>query len=387
MVRVAGVALPPEKRREVIRLAAKGWKQRDIVDAVDVSKGAVWWILKPFGGVIRPEDWTPSEARLSLDDRVNIKIWLNDGEPFAEIGRRLGRATSTISREVGGKAGRGGYTPMHAHRRARDNARRPKPTKLAANPALCARVAADLEAWWSPELIAGRLRRDFPDDPEMWVSHETIYKSLFVQSRGELRKELARCLRTGRTARRPRNRKRGGSGRIPDMIMISDRPPEIEDRAVPGHWEGDLLVGANNKTAIGTLVERTSRFTLLLHLPDGATAASVGRAATETIQALPDAMRRSLTWDQGKEMAGHVQFSIDTDVQVYFCDPHSPWQRGTNENTNGLLRQYLPKGTDLSTATREDLDAIAASLNNRPRKVLDFMTPLEKFTEIVASTG
>jgi IS30 family transposase len=230
------------------------------------------------------------------------------------------------------------------------------------------------------------LRDEFPDDPEMWVSHETIYKSIYVQGRGELRKELARCLRTGRAQRRSQGRMEK-RGTIPDMVMISERPAEVEDRAVPGHWEGDLIMGAGNKSAIGTLVERSTRFVMLLHLPERQTAHEVRRAMTTKIQTLPVALRRSITWDQGKEMSQHVQFSIDTAVDMFFCDPHSPWQRGSNENTNGLLRQYFPKGTDLSVHTEADLDAAADSLNGRPRQTLGWMTPSEKLAELVATTG
>jgi IS30 family transposase len=383
--------LSPETRRAVIRLAAKGRSYRQIIAEAGVSMGAVTLITKPLGGVIRPEMWSvPKEGekqkRLSINDRIDIKVWLEAGASFAEIGRRLERATSTVSREVGGVGSRAGYQPMAAHRRAWERSRRPKLTRLAANPRLCARVVEDLQALWSPEEISGRLRRELPDDPEMSVSHETIYKSLFVQGRGELRRELTRCLRTGRTARKPRGRI-DHRGRIADMVSISERPAEAADRAVAGHWEGDLIIGAGNRSAVGTLVERTSRFTVLLYLPDDHTAASVQAAATEAILALPETLRRSLTWDQGREMAGHAGFTMDTGVQVYFCDPRSPWQRPSNENTNGLLRQYMPKGTDLSAHDRAALDVIADRLNRRPRKILDYMTPSEKFAELVASTG
>jgi IS30 family transposase len=275
---------------------------------------------------------------------------------------------------------------MAAHRRAAERARRPKVTRLGANEELCRQVVENLLRLWSPEEIAGRLRRQFPDDQAMWVSHETIYKSLYIQGRGELRKELTRCLRTGRSKRQHRGRTER-RGRIVDMVRIRQRPPEVADRAVPGHWEGDLLMGAQGRSAVGTLVERTSRLTMLLHLPEDHTAGSVRAAATETILALPQALRRTLTWDQGREMADHVSFTVDTGVQVYFCDPHAPWQRGTNENTNGLLRQYLPKGTDLLVHSKTELQAIADSLNGRPRKALGYMTPSEKFAELVASTG
>ena len=243
-----------------------------------------------------------------------------------------------------------------------------------------------LEAWWSPEEISDRLRIEFPDDPMMRVSYETIYRSLFVEGRGELRRELSRCLRSGRAKRRPRSRiERRGS--IPNKVMITDRPAEADDRAVPGHWEGDLVLGAMNRSAVGTLVERTTRFVMLLHLPDGREAEKVNAAMQSAITRLPERLQRSITWDQGREMSSHERFTIDTGIQIYFCDPHSPWQRGANENTNGLLRQYMPKGTDLSIHSAEGLALIADSLNRRPRKALGFMTPVEKLAEVLALTG
>jgi transposase, IS30 family len=246
------------------------------------------------------------------------------------------------------------------------------------------RVVEDLERLWSPEQIARRLRREHVDDDAMTISHETIYKSLYVQGRGELRRELTRCLRTGRTQRSNRNRIEH-RGKIKDMVLISQRPPEIEDRAVPGHWEGDLILGKNGNSAIGTLVERTTRFVLLLHLGEGRSAEQVRDAMTVQIATLPAALRRSITWDQGSELSEHARFTIDTNIPVYFCDPHSPWQRGTNENTNGLLRQYFPKGTDLSVHSPEHLHHVADQLNQRPRKTLDFMTPSEKLAELLVA--
>jgi IS30 family transposase len=296
------------------------------------------------------------------------------------------RNASTVCREVNANGGRQRYRPMSAQRRACELARRPKATKLASNAALRQRVISDLEALWSPEQIVLRLRAEFGDDASMSISHETIYKSLYVQGRGELRRELARCLRTGRAMRKRRSRIET-RGRIPDMVMISERPPEAADRAVPGHWEGDLLMGKNGKSAIGTLVERSTRYVMLLHVPDGHTAEAVRDAMTETITTLPESLRRSVTWDQGRELSEHARFTVDTGVQVFFCDPHAPWQRGTNENTNGLLRQYFPKGTDLSAHGPDKLKAVADSLNGRPRKTLNAMTPSEKFSEVVASTG
>ena len=275
---------------------------------------------------------------------------------------------------------------MTAHREAALRARRPKITKLAANPRLCARVVADLQALWSPEQIAERLRREFGDDATMNISHETIYKTLYVQGRGELRRELARCLRTGRAKRIPQGRIER-RGRIPEMVTISERPPEVEDRAVPGHWEGDLLMGKDGKSAIGTLVERSTRYVMLFRLPKGRSAEDVRRAMTKVVTTLPESLRRTLTWDQGREMAQHIQFRIDSGVEVYFCDPHSPWQRGSNENTNGLLRQYFPKGTSLARCSEKELQAVADSLNGRPRKTLGWKKPAEALGEFVASTG
>jgi IS30 family transposase len=252
--------------------------------------------------------------------------------------------------------------------------KRPKLTKLDGNVRLYQAVVDGLETLWSPEQISRVLAELHPGDPTMNISHETIYKSLYVQGRGELRRELAQCLRTGRAIRRQQHRS-STVGKIPGMINIAERPAEVHDRAVPGHWEGDLIIGAGGKSAVGTLVERTSRFVILLHLPDGRTAEQVREAMTAAIIELPCHLRRSITWDQGAEMATHQRFAIDTGIDVYFCDPHSPWQRGTNENTNGLLRQYLPKSSDLSKHTAAKLDAIAQSLNQRPRKTLNWATP------------
>jgi len=239
---------------------------------------------------------------------------------------------------------------------------------------------------WSPTQISAQLRIEFPDDPMMRVSPETIYQSLYVQGRGALRKELASCLRTGRAIRRNRSRLEI-RGRVPNMVMISERPAEVEDRAVPGHWEGDLIIGKNNKSAVGTLVERSTRYVMLLHLPDGYHAEHVRTAMTARIKTLPDHLVRSITWDQGAEMAQHATFSVETGVDVYFCDPRSPWQRGSNENTNGLLRQWMPKGTDLSVHTEADLDTIAYKLNNRPRQTLGWMKPSQALAALVAPTA
>jgi IS30 family transposase len=333
----------------------------------------------------RPYGWQPGPGRLGLADREEISLGLGAGESFTAIAGRLGRAVSSVSREVGVNGGRDGYRAWRAHQRARERARRPKGCKLD-DPRLAAAVSAQLAGWWSPQQIASRLRIAHPSDPMMRVSHETIYQSLYVQGRGELRRELARCLRSGRAARRPR-RPADDRGQIPGKVMISERPAEAADRAVPGHWEGDLIIGKANKTAVGTLVERTTRFVLLLHLPAGYAAGDVEDAMRTAIGTLPAALARSVTWDQGHEMARHAEFTIATGIPVYFCDPHSPWQRGSNENTNGLLRQYMPKGTDLSAHDAAALSAIAASLNGRPRKTLGYMTPSEKLAELLAHTA
>jgi IS30 family transposase len=377
--------LPEETKGEIIRLSAAGMRRVEIAERLQVSATVVSKIMAPMGWVSRWEQWTRSERRLSLDQRVEIHAGLRRKESFRTIARGIGRSASTVSREVNANGGRGRYMPVAAHRRAHHLARRPKATKLSTNKALRERVTSDLEALWSPEQIAATLREEFGDDSAMRVSHETIYKSLYVQGRGELRRELARCLRTGRARRIPRGRPEL-RGRIPDIVLISERPAEVADRAVPGHWEGDLMIGKNGKSAIGTLVERSTRFVMLLHLPNGTSAPAVREAMAATIQTLPASLRRSITWDQGMEMAQHARFTIDTGVQVYFCDPRSPWQRGSNENTNGLLRQYFPKGTDLSVHDVEKLKQVADSLNGRPRKTLGWKKPVEKFAELVVAT-
>ena len=332
----------------------------------------------------RPYGWQPGPGRLGLGDREEVSLGLHAGESFTVIAGRLGRAVSAVSREVAANGGRDGYRAWRAHQRARERARRPKGCKLD-DPVLAAAVSAQLASWWSPQQIAARLRIAYPRDPMMRVSHETIYQSLYVQGRGELRRELTRCLRSGRARRRPRG-PGDDRGKIPGMVMISERPAEVADRAVPGHWEGDLIIGKGNKSAVGTLVERSTRFVLLLHLPAGYAAERVEDAVRAAIGTLPAALARSVTWDQGSEMSGHAAFTIATGIPDYFCDPHSPWQRGSNENTNGLLRQYMPKSTDLSAHDTAGLAAIAASLNGRPRKTLGYMTPSEKLAELLAHT-
>ena len=379
--------LTPETRREVYRLSMAGYSGREISSMVGQAAGSVWGVLRRLGGVIRPYMLTgPQDHRLSLEDRIEIFVGLRAGLSFSAIGEQIGFTVSTVSREVGGCDRRDRYRPVPAHLDAERRRQRPKPSKLASSPVLCAKVIEGLEAWSSPEQISNRLRLEHPDDEAMRVSHETIYQSIYVQGRGELRRELAACLRSGRAQRRPRNRMER-RGRIPDMVSISERPAEIEDRTVPGHWEGDLIIGAGGRSAIGTLVERTTRFVILLHLPDRHGAIEVRDAMIAAIQQLPEMLRGSITWDQGSEMAAHAQFTLATDVDVYFCDPHSPWQRGTNENTNGLLRQYFPKGIDLSRFDAYALQAAADSLNNRPRKTLGWATPAEALAAILAPTA
>jgi IS30 family transposase len=302
---------------------------------------------------------------------------------FRQIAATLGRSPSTVSREVTRNGGRRGYRAVTAERAAWINAMRPKPCKLLLVPELRAIVGEKLAEDWSPEQIARWLRRTFPDRPEMHVSHETIYVSLFVQARGALRKELTAHLRSKRAIRRGKTftDRRLGKGQIVGAVHISERPAEAEDRAVPGHWEGDMLLGSAS-TQIATLVERQTRFVMLIALPSRSTDDVVPAVAAQ-VQTLPEQLKRSLTWDRGNEMAKHLQFTVDTGVQVYFCDPRSPWQRGSNENTNGLLRQYFAKRTSMAGFTQEDLNAIAAKLNGRPRKTLDWMTPSEKLAEVL----
>jgi IS30 family transposase len=379
--------LTPEERKRIIGLVAQGMRQVDVAREVARSVTMVQRVVQRAGGVARRPDWDPSPARLSAAEREEIRSGLDEGVSVREIARRLNRAASTISREVNANGGRVRYRGWRAHRRASLLARRPKVAKLAG----CPRLRAQVETWlqdelWSPTQISAQLRIDFPDDPIMRVSPETIYQSLYVQGRGALRKELAACLRTGRAIRRNRSRLERGA-RIVDMVMITDRPAEVADRAVPGDWEGDLIMGAGNNSAVGTLVERSTRYVMLLHLPGDHTAETVRVAMTAKVKTLPEHLIRSITWDQGSEMAQHAQFTIDTGIAIYFCDPHSPWQRGSNENTNGLLRQWMPKGTDLSVFTEADLDTIAYKLNNRPRQTLGWMKPSRALAGLVAATA
>jgi transposase, IS30 family len=343
------------------------------------KKGTRW--VAGCGGV-RPRRGRGLEGRyLSFPEREEIALARARGESMRLIARRLGRSPATVSRELRRNADRDGGRATTAHALAWERAGRPKPAKLQTNLTLRAKVEQYLAQRYSPEQIAGRLRVEFPDDPQMRVSPETIYQSLYVQSRGALRRELTRCLRIGRALRQPGRKAGQRKNRIPDMINISQRPAEAKDRAVPGHWEGDLLIGRRNATAIATLVERSTGYALLVSLPEGYKPEQVAPALATKIQTLPEALRRTLTWDQGPEMRDWKQVRVDSGIEVYF--PHAPWQRGTNENTNGLLRQYFPKGTDFSAVSEAELDTVADELNDRPRKRLGFYKPTEKITDLL----
>ena len=348
--------------------------------ARDLGKhpASVWGVLASRGG-IAPAPRTRSPRTLTLHEREEISRGLAGSLSLSEIARRLGRPTSTVSREVRRHGGIKGYRATWADERAWDNARRPKPCRLARYGTLRRRVAGKLSLQWSPQQIARWLKRHFPHDETHQVSHETIYRSLFIQARGVLEKELVAHLRTHRLMRRSQKATRQPRGGIRDAVSIRDRPADVSDRAVPGHWEGDLLSGARN-SHIATLVERHSRFTMLVKV-DGKDTQSVVSALSRQVRRLPARLRKSLTWDRGMEMASHRDFTIATQVAVYFCDPQSPWQRGSNENTNGLLRQYFPNGTDLSVYSQAELNKVALRLNQRPRQTLDFMTPAEKLSQ------
>ncbi|MEV6432971.1 IS30 family transposase [Nocardia sp. NPDC051463] len=327
-----------------------------------------------------------SDRYLSLQNRLDIADGLLSGQSVTAIAARIGKHKSTVSREIRTHRVGDHYLPYRADKRAEAARARPKESKLVINQALRQAVAGGLQRRRSPEQIAARLRTDFPDDESMRVSHETIYQALYFQARGGLKRELVAALRSGRTRRKPHRSPDQRTKRFVDpMIMISDRPSEVQDRAVPGHWEGDLTMGAGGRSAIGTLVERATRYTMLLHLPHGHNAEAVRDQLISTVSTLPQHLRGSLTWDQGCEMARHKQFSMATDMAVYFCDPGSPWQRGSNENTNGLLRQYFPKGTDLSVFGPEDLEHVAQELNDRPRKTLGWDTPAERLRDLLTS--
>ncbi len=364
----------------------KGDSLHTIARLFDRSHGSIAGILSRTGG-IRPPKRTRSRRALSLAEREEISRGVVTGRSLRSIAASLGRAPSTLSREINRNGGRRGYRANQADQAAWDRAHRPKTCKLVENRALARIVAKKLRGLWSPEQIAGWLKHAYADDENYQVSHETIYRSLFIQARGALKKELLQHLRGTRVMRRSRHhtQKTDTHGRITGTVSIRERPASVEDRAVPGHWEGDLIIGSHN-SQIATLVERHTRYVMLIRVKSKDTK-TVINALIKHAHKLPRELYKSLTWDRGKEMADHQRFSLDTDIKVYFCDPRSPWQRGSNENTNGLLRQYFPKGMDLSNVHQNRLNAVARQLNERPRKTLGFRTPAERFNQCVASTG
>ncbi len=364
-------------------LRAEGLSDREIGRRLGLARGSVSNHLARTGG-IRPRARRRPERCLGLEEREEISRGVARGQSAREIARGLGRSHTTITREIDRCGGRRRYRAYAADREAWRRSRRPRPTKLELCPELRRVVSERLTEDHSPEQIAGWLRLCYPDNEAMNVSHETIYRALYVQARGTLRRELIRHLRRGRARRyaRSQSSKGQGQGKLTGMVMISERPPEVDSRAVPGHWEGDLLMGGRT-SAIVTLVERQTRYCQLVALPEGTEAERVCEALAASITTLPAQLRRSLTWDQGHEMSEHRRFSVETGVEVYFCDPRSPWQRGSNENTNGLLRQYFPRGQSLAGAGQEALDEVAARLNGRPRKTLGFQTPAEKLAELI----
>lgn len=401
-------ALSRDLHREFWLLVRAGMLRTDAATAVGVDKttGNRWFIQA--GGVVPPYVYAiPTGLRLSQAEREEIALGAARLESITAIAESIGRHPSTVQREfrrngvdyrsraqldATPKSGRKrtlpcGYRASVAQLHAEQAARRPKPARLAINCLLHDAVQAMLEDKLSPEQIAAILREEFADEPGMQISHETIYQSIYVQGRGALRRELAICLRTGRALRKPRRKGGERRGRIPGAVSISERPAEVEDRAVPGHWEGDLILGKNGKSAIGTLVERTTRFVALLHLPNGQSAGDVEEAMIAATQQLPQTLWKTLTWDRGYEMTNHAQISVATGLEVFFCDPHSPWQRGSNENTNGLLRQYFPKGTDLSTHSAEHLSFVSDQLNRRPRKTLGWNTPAKALRQLLLAAS
>ena len=386
MAQMGRPGLTSAQKKELWRRWKEGESLSEIGRALGRHAGSIHGVVKANGGIV-PATRTRSARTLSLVEREEISRELAGGRSMRRIASGLGRAPSTVSREIARHGGRTRYRAVHADDRAWRNAKRPKPCLLATNPRSRMLVAEKLREDWSPEQIPGWLVDTYPDDDTLRVSPETIYRSLFIQARGVLKKELVAHLRRVRTMRSSRNASRAGQGRggIVDAVSIRERPAEAEDRAVPGHWEGDLIRGSRD-SHIATLVERHSRFLLLVKV-EGKDTDSVVGALTRQVAHLPEELMRSLTWDRGMELAAHKRFTLATDVKVYFADPRSPWQRGSNENTNGLLRQYLPKGTDLSVHSQEHLDGIALKLNTRPRKTLGYATPAARLEQAVATTG
>jgi IS30 family transposase len=376
----------PEREREVLALVASGMAPYKAARAAGVSASFAYGLVRKIGGVYQAPDSPRSDRYLSREERYEAARLRESGLSIRKVAARMGRAPSTVSRELRRNTSprTGGYHPEQAHRLARQRQARPKPSKLSRSPRLRDAVQGMLDRRYSPEQASGRLKVDYPDDPAMRVSHETIYQSIYVYPRGQLRKELKACLRSGREIRRRRGR-RETRGKITGAVPIGQRPPEAEGRLVPGHHEGDLVMGSTaSNSAVGTIVERMTGYLTLLHLPDGHGADAVADAVAARMTALPGWFTHTLTWDNGKEMARHQRVTAETGIAVYFADPHAPWQRGSNENINGLLREYLPKGTDLSVHTAAQLQAIEDELNDRPRKRLGYHTPREELARLLA---
>jgi IS30 family transposase len=374
------------ERLEMWQRWQQGESLNDIARLFETSHSAIQYVFSRTGG-IEPQPRTRATITLSLEEREEISRGLAEGRTLRYIARALNRSPSTISREIARNGGVRTYRATTADKLAWKRALRPKPCKLVGNRSLIGVISRKLLKQWSPQQIAGWLKRKYPNNERLHVSHETIYRSLFVQARGVLKRELIKCLRTRRVIRQPKNAslKGKGLGGIPNAVSISERPASVEDRAVPGHWEGDLIEGSG-KTFIATLVERHSRYVMLAKVPSKKTA-DVVKALIKQAKKLPVELYKSLTWDRGSELTNHKEFTLATNIDVYFCDPSSPWQRGSNENTNRLLRQYFPKGTDLSQHSQQKLNSVARQLNERPRKTLEYETPAERFNSCVASTG